>query len=56
MDPGGNLMRTPKNIDAEALVTGLALEVAKELRAVRDRLAEAEAELSRLRRKIEAEQ
>jgi hypothetical protein len=49
-------MRMPKQIDAEALVTGLALEVAKELRAVHERLASTEAELSRLRRMLEAEQ
>jgi len=43
-------------VDAEALTAALADEVAKELRAVRERLAEAEAEIARLRRELEAEQ
>lgn len=43
-------------VDAEALVNALAMEVAKELRAVRERLAAAEDEVARLRRVVEADQ
>lgn len=43
-------------VDAEALVSALADLMLNELVALRERLAEAEAELARLRREVDADQ